>query len=348
MKMATERRGRTLVAIVGTLVLFCNFGNINGFSQAPNFDAVKPLTLLGSKNLSHFAVRNDQPKASHTVTRRKLPHHRANYMQLSMTYGTPDLDDQEDQASTTTTDWGKFALFSGFGFLYWYLMVFAAAAQANGLPVPDFIPMTPGWPATEEDFVPVIEDSYHFFYLSELLHNDDAPYVIPPRLAIFNGVEAWIFAMLPALWQDTARRLPRSVLLISWLLLGINLTNAFLAPYLAVTELRSNGGVLEAPSNNSFVGVAFRCVFGAIAASVAGFALYQSIIVATSNDWSEFLSLVKTDRSYLAFCVDPILFSIFQPLILARVKYNLETIDYVPFVGLVAWLFDSNSDEKES
>jgi hypothetical protein len=44
-----------------------------------------------------------------------------------------------------------------------------------GFAVPDFIQVTPGWPATDqEDFAP-IEDSYHFFHLSELVQNKDAP-----------------------------------------------------------------------------------------------------------------------------------------------------------------------------
>ncbi len=261
---------------------------------------------------------------------------------------------KEEQTRATSTSWSRFALFSIVGLLYWYLMVFGAAAQMNGLPVPDFIPMTPGWPATDADLAPVLEDSYHFFYLSELLHNDAAPYVIPPRLAVFNGVEAWIFAMLPALWTDKRRRIPRPILLVSWLLLGINLTNAFLAPYLALTEIRSSSDgfdeqslqVEESP--DSLLTTAFPRLFGAIAATVGGYALYQSIVVATGADWSEFFELVKTDRSYLAFCIDPILFGIFQPLILGRVKNSTEPIDYVPFIGLIVWLFVVDVDAEST
>ena len=253
-------------------------------------------------------------------------------------------DSQEQEPRADGINWSSFVLFSGVGFLYWYLMVFGAAAQANGLPVPDFIPMTPGWPATDADFAPVLEDSYHFFYLSELLHNDEAPYVIPPRLAIFNIVEAWIFAMLPALWADTRRRLPRPILLLSWLVLGINLTNAFLAPYLAITELRSassdgSNDEQQESYGSSLPSLVVSRLFGAIATTVVGFALYQSVAVASAADWSEFLKLVQTDRSYLAFCIDPLLFALFQPFILQRVKNDLQPVDYVPFVGLLNWLF---------
>ena len=259
---------------------------------------------------------------------------------------------EDAPSSGTTTNWLLFGLFSSIGVGYWYLMVLGAAAHASGFPVPDFIPMTPGWPATEEEFVPVLEDSYHFFYLSELLGNQDAPYVIPPRLAVFNIVEAWIFAMLPALWQDSQRRLPRPILLVSWLLLGINLTNGFLAPYLAITETRYNqdmmnfSGVTSTEEKESIRLLAsslFRRVFGSISLAVVIYALYQSIIVATPADWSAFGSLVHTDRSYLAFCVDPVLFAMVQPCILGRVKnWKLEPIDYVPFVGLMVWLWKAD------
>ena len=80
-------------------------------------------------------------------------------------------------------------------------------------------------------------------------------------------------------------------------------------------------------------------VFGAIASTVIGYALYQSAIVATAADWSEFYGLVQTDRSYLAFCIDPILFALFQPFLLMRVKNELQPIDYIPLFGLIHWLF---------
>ena len=245
----------------------------------------------------------------------------------------------------------KFVLFTSIGILYWYLMVFAAAAAANGLPVPDFIPLVPGWPPSDADLQPVIEDSYHFFYLSELLQNVDAPYVSPPRLAVFNVVEAWIFGLLPLLWRDP-KRLPRPLLLLGWSILGINLTNAFLAPYLAASELvvpsaESMTTDNAAPGKNPVV----SAIFGAIVTAVVANALYQSIVVATASDWNEFWTLAQRDRTYLAFCVDPILLAIFQPLIFSRIRNNEDeeernkVLDYVPIVGLIAWLlFEQDKD----
>ena len=274
-----------------------------------------------------------------------------------------------DVASTEVTlfsstknnvNWTNITLFTMVGFLYWYWMVLGAAAKLNGLPfIPEFIPMIPGWPVSTEELQPAIEDSYHFFYLSDILQTNDAPYVIPPRLAIFNFVEAWIFATLPALWADNSqRRLPRPILLSSWLILGINLTNAFLAPYLLITEFRTpnneiNDGTTTTNGNNGDnKNKIVASVFGIIATVVVSYATYEWIFDTTTNDWNQFWNLVETDRTYLAFCLDPCLFAIFQPIILRRVRESKQgkevdqalqqpVVDYIPFVGLISWLFES-------
>jgi hypothetical protein len=196
---------------------------------------------------------------------------------------------------------------------------------------PDSLPLVPGWPPSDADLAPVLEDSRHFFYLSELLGSEDLPYVSSVRLAAFNAAEAWIFAFLPALWTDP-KRLNKWVLLTLWAVLGVNLTNAFLAPYLMVTELRK-----PAQERRTKCGT-WAGFVGGVNTAVVGFAAFQCATATTPQDWSDFGQLVTEDRTYLAFCVDLVLFSVFQPLILSRVK-TLEGLDYVPFVGLIAWLF---------
>jgi len=260
--------------------------------------------------------------------------------------GGDDNDNDNDNGNDDSGTLARFAFFGAISFFYWYVLVLGAAVNANGLPIPECIPMVPGWPVSDSDLAPVLEDSFHFFYLSELLRNPDAPYVSPPRLAVFNLVEAWIFAMLPVLWKDSRRRLPRPVLLVTWLALGINLTNAFLAPYLAITELRglssSSSAISEDDESDGEVekNPIVSGLFAIVALAVAGHALSESITMATAADWSEFVELARTDRTYLAFCLDPIVFAVFQPFLLARIKpdESLEPLDYVPFVGLMLWL----------
>lgn len=225
-------------------------------------------------------------------------------------------------------------------FFYWYWLVLGAAAKANGLPlIPDFLPMTPGWPPSQDDLQGPIDDAYHFFYLSELIGNDDAPYAPPTRLAVYNIAEAWIFAVLPALWKDP-QRLPRPALLGLWSILGINLTNAFLAPYLFVTAAvfvdDDDDGAMPVREKNAVVAGAF----GSIATAVAGYALYETVTMTTLSDWQDFIGECQRDRTYFAFVVDWVLFSFFQPYILKRAKGGEnDSLDFVPFVGLMNFLF---------
>jgi hypothetical protein len=159
-----------------------------------------------------------------------------------------------------------------------------------------------------------------------------------------------MFAYLPALWKDP-KRLPRPILLGAWLILGINLTNAFLAPYLAITEAkRSSSDVDDATSSYCYEkNRVISAVFGSIVVLVTGFAVVQSVTVATSADWVQFGEMMKSDRTYFAFGVDPVLLAIFQPIILARASHNSSSrpLDYVPFVGLIAWLFRGEEENEE-
>ena len=233
-------------------------------------------------------------------------------------------------------------------FLYWYWLVFGAAAHANGLPgIPDFLPMTPGWPPSQEDLQGPLDDAYHFFYLSEFLGKAaDAPYAPPTRLAVYNLAEAWIFAMLPALWKDP-NRLSRPVLLGLWAILGINLTNAFLAPYLFVTAAfgqdrlgssdDDDDNEPERPRDKNKI-VSFT--MGGIASAVASYAILQTVTTTDLQAWSDFLQECSKDRTYFAFVVDLVLFSIFQPYLLNRIeKGDGRVTDSIPFVGLMVWLF---------
>lgn len=226
------------------------------------------------------------------------------------------------------------ATLSSVAFFYWYWLVLGAAASSNGLPVPDFIPMVPGWPPSPEDLQGPLDDAPHFFYLSELLDNPDAPFAPPARLALYNVAEAWIFAYLPALWKDP-KRLPRPALLGLWATLGIGLTNAFLAPYLLVTEIFSSDDTTVVTEKNQV----FSFLFAGIASAVAGFALFETATVITPQDWSDFFASCKVDRTYFAFVVDICLFSLFQPYILRRANGGEnQSTDFIPFVGLMAWL----------
>jgi hypothetical protein len=105
---------------------------------------------------------------------------------LNMSSSSSPPPPPQPKATTTSPNLPLVALLATISFAYWYLLVFGAAANASGWPVPEWLPLTPGWPPSSEDLTPVLEDSVHFFYLSELIHNDAATYVMAPRLALFN------------------------------------------------------------------------------------------------------------------------------------------------------------------
>jgi len=193
--------------------------------------------------------------------------------------------------------------------------------------------MVPGWPPSPEELQSVLDDSAHFFYLNEVV-GSEAPEAPVTRLAIFNAAEAWIFAMLPALWADP-KRAPRPILLGLWAVLGINLTNAFLLPYLALTSTFSE------TSKKRLINPWFHLLFASVALSVVGYAGYSSTAGTTSEDWAQFFAQCLEDRTYLAFCVDLAVFSTVQPYLLQRVRGTSKGWDFVPFIGLITWLLAS-------
>lgn len=235
--------------------------------------------------------------------------------------------------------------------------VFGAAAEANGLPVPSFIPLVPSWPPTDQDLAPVIEDSLHFFYISDILNyfsgdpstststvavDGVVPTELPAlRLAFFNLAEAWVFAFLPLLLADK-KRLPLPVVLGTWFG-ALGLTNAFLAPYLAFRQLfqqnEQDGDLDETDKSND--NKILKVGFGSIASLVVGYAFFETALTTFTSpgEWGTFFNLVQTDRSYLAFAVDLILFSFFQSFLLEEVSNSADSDEKTPFIGLMKWLF---------
>jgi hypothetical protein len=231
------------------------------------------------------------------------------------------------------------ALLGAIGGAYWYLLVFGAAAAAGGLPVPEWLPLTPGWPPSEADLAPVLEDSANFFYIPDALAalgGPPADATLPAlRIGLFNLAEAWVFALLPLLLEDR-RRLPLWVVLPTWLG-ALGLTNAFLAPYLAA---RAALATAEPGRARSALGTALATSCGAVAAAVAATAVLH-VAPLSAAEWGEFGQLCAADRTYAAFVVDLALFSAFQAYLMRDVPEGPRTpgsLRYVPFVGLVAWL----------
>jgi len=232
------------------------------------------------------------------------------------------------------------AIFITASVAYWYLLVFGAAAHQGGLWVPDFLPLVPGWPPSDADLAPAIEDSVHFFYISDALDAlspktgviGEQPPVL--RLAFFNLAEAWVFAFLPILLADR-KKLPLPVVLVTWLG-ALGLTNAFLMPYFAFREIFNSDNKDKGFDKNPLLSKAF----GAVASIVVGWAVFQTGTEFNLEKLEEFGNLVVSDRTYLAFAVDLVIFSLTQYFLLTQDSTSQKPIYAVPFVGLIVKLFD--------
>ncbi|CAM9907787.1 unnamed protein product [Heterosigma akashiwo] len=202
--------------------------------------------------------------------------------------------------------------------------------------------MLPFFSFADSDLAPAIEDSVHFFYLSDILNSiehqvgENQPPAL--RLGLFNIAEAWIFAFLPVMQQDS-KRLPGPVVFCTWLG-ALGLTNAFLAPYMACRELLSflSGNNPDRQTRTITQRIS-SFSFAAVGAAVVGYAMLQITSVLTgdggSAEWDSFKSLVVSDRTYLAFCVDLFLFSVFQAWLL---KDSEGVAGEIPLVGLLLCL----------
>lgn len=277
-------------------------------------------------------------------------------------YATPSNSEPESPTPPPTLS-PLFLLFTAVSLAYWYLLVFGAYFDSIGFPIPSSLPLIPGWPPSDSDLAPAIEDSLHFFYISDLLTNlgvhggdstiGSAPSPPPPalRLAFFNTAEAWVFSFLPLLVSDK-KRLPLPAVVGTWLG-ALGLTNAFLFPYLAVREWF--GGRSGEEEGGFVIGterrrpVLLARAFGAVATLVVGCALYQIVTEGSDPErWTEFVALVGGDRTYLAFAVDLVLFGAVQKFLLGQQRVGREgrVVDGVPFVGLVVWsLFGDDKNE---
>lgn len=329
------------------LVSIALFRNSSAFLSPRNVN-------IPSKNVFSVAVRTTKGQVEFPPFMRSDVH-RVHYFSLASFKN--DDDAAVDSQSRSEASLFVAVVFFAVAALYWYMLVFAAALASAGFPVPSFISLTPGWPPSDLDLAPAVEDSIHFFYLSDLLEtlgsvSDDglaetaqASITQPTvRFAVFNLAEAWIFAMLPALLADK-RRLPLPVVIATWLG-ALGLTNAFLTPYLAFRELFASN-LFGTERTDDFDGVGGRNAvlspaFGAISLSVVGFAT-MSAFGASPEQWADFGELAVSDRTYTAFCVDLVLFSVIQPFLLrcATAGYQKETpaVYNIPFIGLLAWLF---------
>ncbi|AOY80530.1 nuclear transport factor 2 family protein [Moorena producens JHB] len=198
----------------------------------------------------------------------------------------------------------------------------------------------PAWAIQPETIEEIVNESLNFFFILPLfnlvgIHYLEAPVVHPTLEALFNFAEAWIFMFLPLLLVD--RRTNHLPKIIIWSLAMFG-TNAVLTPYMA---LRYNTPIPPVKEETN-KGILAR-VFGWTGMIVGIIALVWGVmgrpefgdLVERMNYFGEQL---MTNRLTLAFCVDLLLFSLFQALLLRAVNSRIGWFRFIPFWGLALWL----------
>ncbi len=220
--------------------------------------------------------------------------------------------------------------------LLWGLVVLYVAVLLLS-PPDQLLPGEPIWAIKPDTLTEVLAESLNFFFVLPILSklfNVSAPTVHPAAEAFFNFAEAWIFMFLPLMWLDQrGQNLPRVAL---WGA-AMFLTNVFLLPYMAqrlvqpeVSEESPEKGMLA----RSFGAVGLVVGTGAI----AWLCLARPEFGPLADRGRYFWQQLTTDRVTIAFCVDLLLFWIFQIWLMGAVGSQIKSLRWIPFWGLAVWL----------
>ncbi|MDJ0737504.1 MAG: nuclear transport factor 2 family protein [Nostocaceae cyanobacterium] len=219
--------------------------------------------------------------------------------------------------------------------IYLYVLILSPPGQ--------IIPGEPVWAIRPETLQEVINESLNFFLVLPILNlvgitYMEAPTVHPTSEALFNFAEAWIFMFLPLLLADPrGRNLPKVAI---WGM-AMFLTNVFLIPYMA---LRLNTPLAEHKRENHKDSL--TSIFGWIGLIVGSIAIFWGFVgrpefADLASRGNFFLEQITTNRVAIAFCVDLVLFYIFQIVLLGAVvspSGKTPWLRFVPFWGLAVSL----------
>ena len=210
-------------------------------------------------------------------------------------------------------------------------------------PSEQLLPDGPIWAVEPETIKEVIEESINFFFILPIFNAVGIKYMEAPTIhpwleSLFNFAEAWIFMFLPLLLVDRrGGELPKILI---WSM-AMFLTNTFLLPYMAwrssATELSTEEQMSKGLLAKIFGIVGL--IIGTIAIAWGIFARPEFGDIATRAEF--FVQNFQSDRLTIAFCVDVILFAIFQAVLIGDIEppeSGKRWLRFVPFWGLAVWL----------
>lgn len=221
-----------------------------------------------------------------------------------------------------------------FSAIYIYILLLSPSQQ--------LLPGEPIWDIQPETFTEIVNESLNFFFLLPFLnavgiHYMEAPVVHPSLEALFNFAEAWIFMFLPLLLVDRRGQAISKIIIWS---LAMFLTNTFLAPYMAALTMSEPAA--ENPIKKGWLAKIFGftgLIMGIV--SVVWMGIGRPEFGSLAERGQFFIQSLMSDRLTVAFCVDVILFGIFQAMLIGNIEppeSNKRWLRFFPFWGLAIWL----------
>ena len=210
-------------------------------------------------------------------------------------------------------------------------------------PPQQLLPGEPIWAVQPETLKEIVNESINFFFILPLLNLAGIEYMQAPIIhpwieSLFNFAEAWIFMFLPLLLIDSkGQELPKIII---WGL-AMFLTNTFLLPYMAwrftipeqQTEEKPTKGLLAKIFGYTGLIVGILSVFWAV------FARPEFGDIPAKIEF--FIENLMSNRVTIAFCVDMVLFYIFQIILMGSIEpFNRQKrwLRFVTFWGLAIGL----------
>ncbi|NET72642.1 MAG: hypothetical protein F6K62_17445 [Sphaerospermopsis sp. SIO1G2] len=210
-------------------------------------------------------------------------------------------------------------------------------------PPGQILPGEPIWAVQPETLRELWNESVNFFFILPIasaigMTSDLAPTVHPWIEAQFNFAEAWIFMFLPLLLADQRTQGFPKVLIWG---LAMFLTNTFLCPYMALRATKPKAESEEEPRKDLLARI-----FGVMGITIGVISLVWLILARPefgdlTARYEYFINDLAHDRVTIAFCVDLLLFTIFQIVLLGEIEPSnsgKRWLRFIPFWGLAVWL----------
>ncbi|MEL6814204.1 MAG: hypothetical protein AAFP03_05235 [Cyanobacteria bacterium J06598_3] len=228
-------------------------------------------------------------------------------------------------------------------FLWAVVCIYVAVLLLS--PPGQILPGEPAWAVKPDTLKEVLAESLNFFFVLPILGftvgpllGFSAPVVHPAAEAFFNFAEAWIFMFLPLLLLDRrGQNLPKIAL---WSA-AMFLTNVFLTPYMAL-RLAQPAITETTEVKKGWLARGFGLIGLAVGLGAIIWFCFARLEFGSLADRAQYFSYkLVSDRVTIAFCVDLVLFWIFQSWLMGAVMAKTDSrrpLRFIPFWGLAIWL----------